>query len=279
MSKGVRKLLGMSIALVALFGMLLISSEAMAYANSVTYSGQGLIADGFGGYDLVTELCDGNTNGILENGADAEGPYLLFVLTATGAKNADITFNATAGNAGTYAMTKFGNGTFKYVSPWLSPSTLPGNVTATYDGKVKNAQLVISHGCRPFEEGGAWCSPGFWGRAQQGAWNLVAPITQTSLFNSTVYDSFYGATFVADPTLITVLTTTGGTYKGPGVAGTDPRTDPAQGGVALNAFNATGAYLTDLIPGYAYDPGLLNADEDESDTCPIDHFGTFKDAE
>jgi len=66
---------------------------AFAYSISVTYSGQGLLPDGFGGYDLITEICDGNINGILENGADAEGPYLLWVLTANDKtnKNADIT--------------------------------------------------------------------------------------------------------------------------------------------------------------------------------------------
>ena len=54
---------------------------------------------------------------------------------------------------GTEAMTKFGNGTFKYVSGWYDPSTLPGAVSATYDGNARNVQLVISHGCRPFDEG------------------------------------------------------------------------------------------------------------------------------
>ena len=199
---------------------------------------------------------------------------MLWVLTASGATNASITFDATAGNAGTYPMTQSGNGTFKYISPWLEPKNLPGHVTATYDGKVKNAQLTISHGCRPFTTQNAWCSPGFWASAQAGAWALVSPISQSDPFNSTVYPTFYGATFGSDPSLNTVLTTTSGTYKGAGIAGSDPRTDPNQGGVALNAFNATGAFLTDHIPGYAYDPSLLS--QDDSNTCPIDHFGNFK---
>jgi hypothetical protein len=228
------------------------------YANKVTYSGQGLLADGFGGYDLVTELCG------VANGADVDGPYLLWVLTATGATKADIT-----GPWGTADMTKSGNGTFKYISGWYSPSTLPGNVSATYDGKAKNAQLVISHGCRPFTHG-AWCSPGFWRNATDAAWALTG-YSRTDLFNSTVFPTFYGATFAVNPTLNTVLTTSGGTYKGPGVSGTDPRTaDPN----ALNAFNATGAFLTDHIPGYSYDPASLLSDD--SQTCPIDHFGNFK---
>jgi hypothetical protein len=82
-----------------------------------------------------------------------------------------------------------------------------------------------------------------------------------------------GATFAADPTLQTFLGNPP-TYSGAPVAGTDPRTDPQQGGVALNAFNATGAYVTDHIPNYSYDPARLNGDE--SDTCPIDHFGNYK---
>ena len=36
----------------------------LGYANVVYYSGQGVIADGFGGYDLKTELCG------VENGAE-----------------------------------------------------------------------------------------------------------------------------------------------------------------------------------------------------------------
>jgi hypothetical protein len=240
-------------------GVLLVGS-ASAYANPVMYRGQGLLADGFGGYDLVTEICG------VANGADADGPYLLWVLTATGAAKADIT-----GAWGTAEMTKTGNGTFKYVSGWYDPAALPGSVSATYDGKAKNAQLVVSHGCRPFTHG-AWCSPGFWSQSTDAAWALTG-YSRTDLFNTTVYDGLYGATFGVDPTLNTVLTTSGGTYKGPGVAGTDARTQSPN--PALNAFNATGAFLTDHIPGYIFDPAsvVLN---NESNTCPIDHFGNFK---
>jgi hypothetical protein len=261
-------------AVAALMGVALLtisSGVAVAYANSVTYKGQGLIADGFGGYDLQTEICavvDANGNIIPDaygNVADTTGPYLLWVLTATGSSNADIT-----GPWGTVPMTKTGNGTFKYVSGWYAPSTLPGNVTATYDGKAKNAQLTISHGCRPYTHGG-WCSPGFWANAEDAAWTLTG-YGRSDLFNSTVYDAFYGATFASDPTLNTVLTASGGTYKGPGVAGTDPRTQPPN--AALNAFNATGAFLTDNIPGYDYDPSIVT--NDDSQTCPIDHHGNFK---
>jgi hypothetical protein len=232
---------------------LLAPGAAWAYANSVSYSGQGLIADGFGAYDLRTELCG------IENGADADGPYLLWVMTATGANNADIT-----GPWGTAPMTKSGNGTFKYISGWYPPSTLPGNVTATYDGKAKNAQLVISHGCRPFAREAAWCSPGFWRNARDGAWALTGH-SKLELFNVTVYDIWYGAMFAADPTLEIVLGDAT-TYSGPPLAGTS--------GYALNAFNATGAFLTDSIPGYTFSFEVMQAGG--SDACPIDSFGNFK---
>jgi len=225
------------------------SLSAYAYSNSVTYGGQGLIADGFGGYDLNTELCG------TANGADVDGPYLLFVLTATGANNANIT-----GPWGTANMTKFGNGTFKYISAWYEPSTLPGNVTATYDGRAKNAQLTISHGCRPFNNG-AWCSPGFWRNAQASAWALIN-VSPGAAFNTTVVPGFYDTAFVADPTLQTVLNNAN-IYSG-----------APSGPLGLNAFNATGAFLTNNIPGFSFDITALS--DDDSNTCPIDHFGHFK---
>lgn len=227
------------------------TGTAFAYANSASFTGQGVIADGFGGYDLKTELCG------TANGAPMDGPYLLWVMTATGAGNANIT-----GPWGTAAMTKFGNGTFKYVSAWYDPGTLIGVVTGTYDGRPKNVQLVISHGCRPFENG-AWCSPGFWRNAGAGAWALTG-YTKGDLFNLTVVADFYDTASPANPTLETVLTTPGANTFG---AAANP--------YGLNAFNATGAFLTDNIPGYSFslDALLLN---DESSTCPIDHFGNFK---
>ena len=242
---------------VALFlALSMVAAPAMAYANSVTFTGQGFIADGFGGYDLRTELCG------IENGADVEGPYLLWVLTATKSKNADIT-----GPWGTTVeMEKMANGTFKYVSAWYDPDDLVAfPVVATYDGKDKNPQLVISHGCRPYTHG-AWCSPGFWRNAEDGAWALIG-VYKTALFNETVFDYFYGETFTANPTLYEVLSAQGGTYKGSPVPGTS--------GYELNAFNATGAFLTNNIPGFQFDYEdlLIN---DDSQTCPIDHFGVWK---
>jgi hypothetical protein len=233
-------------------GVALAGGVAFAYANQVTYSGQGLIGDGFGGYDLRTEICG------IANGADADGPYLLWVLTANKSSAADIT-----GPWGTAEMVKFGNGTFKYVSAWYDPSTLPGNVSATYDGSAKNAQLVISHGCRPFTQG-AWCSPGFWRNALDGAWALTG-YSRTDLFNPNVYDYWYGTTFPIDPTLQAVLGSPQ-IYSGAPVAGTS--------GYPLNAFNATGAFLTDQIPGYAFDYDVMQSGSSEA--CPVDHHGNFK---
>src|SRR5678815_887349 len=96
-------LLATTFTLAALIGSSVLAVGA--YANKVTYSGQGLTADGFGGFDLNREICG------VSNGADIDGPYLLWVLTATGASNADIT-----GPWGTAAMAKFGHGAFKCVS-------------------------------------------------------------------------------------------------------------------------------------------------------------------
>ena len=238
---------------VALFlALSMVAAPAMAYANSVTFTGQGFIADGFGGYDLRTELCG------IENGADVEGPYLLWVLTATKSKNANIT-----GPWGTVEMEKMANGTFKYVSAWYDPDDLVAlPVVATYDGKDKNPQLVISHGCRPFNEG-AWCSPGFWMNAGSSAWALVGK-SDTDLFDGFVYDYWFGNSLPA-VTLRTVLDNPN-TYSGKPVPGTS--------GYALNAFNATGAALTNLIPGYQFDFDVMMAGG--SDACPIDHFGNFK---
>jgi len=242
-------LLAATVALAALIGSAVLA--AGPYANKVTYSGQGLNADGFGGYDLNREICG------LANGADADGPYLLWVLTANKATNAEIT-----GPWGTAPMIKTSNGAFKYISGWYSPSTLPGNVYATYDGSAKNAQLVISHGCRPFTKG-AWCSPGFWKNAEDAAWTLIG-VSKTALFNNTVVPPFYDTASAANPTLIQVLTTPGANTFG---APSDP--------FGLNAFNATGAYLTNNIPGYSFSLAAMQEDN-ESNTCPIDHHGNFK---
>lgn len=225
-------------------------SEAV-YSNVVIYSGQGITA-GETGYQLNTELCG------VENGAEVDGPYLLWVLTATKASNADIT-----GAWGTADMTHKATGAFKYVSSWYDLGSLPGFARASYDGPATNAQLVISHGCPPANHG-AWCSPGFWRNATDAAWALTGH-TRGDLFNSSVYDYWYGGTFAANPTLGDVLADPT-TYSGPA--------NPGTSGYALNAFNATGAMLTSAIPGYQFDfNGMQSASDD---ACPIDHFGNFK---
>lgn len=237
---------------------LLLAASGAGAQTSATYTGQGLNSnpDGFGGYDLNNELCG------VQNGANAEGPYLLWVFTATGAKTATI-----SGPWGLGApMVKSANGTFKYVSGWYDPnSLLPNIVSATSSGgKVKKPQLTVSHGCRPFNPGGAWCSPGFWKKAAPLAWSLTG-YARTSLFNATVYSAWYGASFVADPTLDTVLLNPP-TYSGAPLAGTL--------GYSLNAFNATGAFLSNNIPGYQFDLAVMLAGG--SDACPLDHHGNFK---
>jgi hypothetical protein len=74
--------------------------------------------------------------------------------------------------------------------------------------------------------------------------------------------SFYDTPSGANPTLSTVLNTPGAnTFGGP------------SGPYGLNAFNATGAYLTDALPGYSFSSTDQAAG---SDTCPIDSFGNPK---
>jgi hypothetical protein len=228
------------------------AGAAAAYANGVTYTGQGLTADGYGGYDLNTELCG------VANGADVDGPYLLWVLTANKANHAAITISGV-----TYPMTQAGQGTYKYISGWLDPTTLPGHVYATYDGKATNAQLTISHGCRPYTHG-AWCSPGFWKNADDAAWALTGH-AKTEAFNQTVVPGFYDSAFTADPALYTTLTDI--TYKSGQLT---------SGPYGLTPFNATGAFLTNAIPGYQFDPSFMQTDD--SQTCPIDSHGNFKTA-
>ncbi len=230
------------------------SSAARNFSTTVYYTGQGLNSnpDGFGGYDLNQELCG------VANGADVDGPYLLWVLTATTATSATIT-----GPWGTAPMTQVSNGTFKYISGWYDPNTLlPDVVSATYVApKVTNAQLTISHGCRPYTHGD-WCSPGFWKNATAGAWSLTG-YTPDSLFDATVVPDFYDTAFAADPTLYTTLNDI--TYKSGQLT---------SGPYGLTPFNATGAFLSNSIPGYQFDAGFMQYDD--SQTCPIDHFGNWK---
>jgi hypothetical protein len=103
--------------------------------KSVTYTGQGLTCSG-SDCQLKSVECDANNS-----------PYVLFVLTATGASSATISING--GSAQT--MTKKGNGAFQYKYTGLTScadlSSLISSVYACYTGTSTNPQLVISHGC------------------------------------------------------------------------------------------------------------------------------------
>lgn len=110
---------------------------AMAYFNSVSFNGQGLITQDPGGYSLQNEVC-----GVF-NGADVTGPYLFWTLSAPGARNAEI-----RGPWGSAIMNRGGDGNFTYISGWYGPEDLASNpVKATYDGRPQVATLVVSHGC------------------------------------------------------------------------------------------------------------------------------------
>jgi hypothetical protein len=137
-------------------------------------------------------------------------------------------------------------------------------VTASYVGKAKgNVQLTVSHGCKPFTTEGAWCSPGFWKNAKDPAWALTG-YTKSSLFNDTVVPGFYDTAYGSDPlapTLGTVLTTPGANTFG-----------SASAPYGLNAFNATGAFLTNNLPGYHFDVNLITNEE----ACPVSNGGVLK---
>lgn len=203
----------------------------------------------------------------------------MFVLTANGATSAVLNLPGDNGNGMTVDMIKVG-GTFKYASKYYNRDTLVNYpVTAEYEGTAKgNVQLVVSHGCQPFETVGAWCSPGYWGRAQDAAWALIGVDRATATFGGTVASD---PNFVAtDPTRVnnisthllqTVLTATGGAaatlYKQ-----SDVGTFYEWG---ANPFNLTGAWLTDQIPGFHFNPTLVDDDDNER-ACPIDNHGNFK---
>ncbi len=225
---------------------------ATSQGSSTTYSGQGLTADGLGGYELTEEICS------TVNGAEVDGPYLLWVFTSTRSATATIT-----GPWGSAPMTKKGKGAFHYVSDWYDPGTLIGTVSAAGDRPSANPQLVISHGCAPQVDQGAWCSPGFWRNAQPAAWALTG-YSRDDSFNTTVPPYWFGMTYAADPTLDTVLDDPT-TYSGAPVPGTS--------GFLLNAFNATGAMLTDAIPGYSFSWEVMMSGGD--DACPLDNQGNL----
>lgn len=103
-------------------------------STTITYSGQGLDPDGA----ITTEICG------VENGAEVDGAYVLFILTANRATEASFDGGDEGG-----PMTQSGNGAWKFVyTGETSPADLIGVASATYSGAVRgNPQLVISHGC------------------------------------------------------------------------------------------------------------------------------------
>ena len=127
-----------SASIIALtLALLLAILPAMAYFNSVSFTGQGLAANGSGSDSLQTPIC-----GVF-NGADVTGPYLFWTLSAPGARNAEI-----YGPWGSAVMTRNGHGTFTYISGWYDSQQLAMHpVSASYDGKPGGAALIVSHGC------------------------------------------------------------------------------------------------------------------------------------
>jgi hypothetical protein len=111
----------------------------------------------------------------------------------------------------------------------------------------------------------AWCSPGFWRNASDEAWALTGH-AKTDLFNDTVVPDFYITPSDANPTLIQVLTTPGANTFGAAAAPFN-----------INAFNATGAMLTDALPGYVFDPALipLPGQPDNPADCPVSNGGVI----
>jgi hypothetical protein len=250
---------------------LLLNAAAL---TTITYTGQGFTFDGTT-YILNDERCavgdnanDGGTgqfadwNGEGEPYMTGQG-YLVWVLSLNATPTGGVQLHLPDGPVDMFQV----GGTWKYASEYYSYALLIGlPVTATFDNgglRIRGTvNLVVSHGCQPFTTEGAWCSPGYWRNAQAAAWDLTE-YEKTDLFNATVYPFWYGATFGADPDLITVLNNPA-TYSGSPLAGTS--------GYLLNAFNATGAMLTDAIPGYDFDFDMIG----EEEACPIDNHGRFK---
>ena len=256
---------------------LAISATAVASTPTVSYTGQGFIDNGNGGFILKDDRCGVGTQTPANDGgtgqfANWNGPgqpyetgqgYTVWVLTLNANPTGGVTLHLPSGEVQMYKV----GGTWKYASPYVSrEDALATPVHATFGGAVRNTQLVVSHGCKAFdEEQPAWCSPGFWRNAEPGAWALTGH-ARTDLFNATVVPDFYDTASGANPTLDTVLTTPGanafGSLSGPYNPG-------------LNAFNATGAMLTDALPGYSFD-NTRDVDGKLIENCPIDHFGNPK---
>lgn len=262
-------------------GLMALAPVAWAGTFYVNYTGQGFTNDGSGGFIINDERCglenqtpanDGGTGQFANwdgpgDPYDTGDPYLVWVLTANGAASATLYLPD-----GPVAMINVG-GTWKYASGWYDPPTLfPGNystntpVYASYESNrtIKNVQLTVSHGCAPHRQG-AWCSPGYWKntlRFDPNGWTTIGVDPATAMFNGNMSPNYYANNLSPDQLLTYVLdhpSDFGGTLGTAGPYG-------------LTAFNAVGAYLTDQIPGYFFDPDLVGT----SDSCPLDAHGAFK---
>jgi hypothetical protein len=266
---------------VAVVASLVVAIPALAATFYVNYTGQGFTADGSGGYIINDERCGLEGQAIANDGGtgqfanwdgtgdpyDTGDPYLVWVLTANGATSAKLHLPDK-----TVDMINVG-GTWKFASGWYDPATLsPGNsstntpVYAEYvkNGSVRNVQLTVSHGCAP-HQATAWCSPGFWKNTlnfNPNAWNTIGVDPTTAMFNGNVSPDYYANDLSADQLLTYVLNHPGDYGGALGTAGP----------YDLTAFNAVGAYLTDQIPGYQFDPSLVGSD----DACPVDAHGQLK---
>jgi hypothetical protein len=275
--------------LLIVFMLLAIAVVPAFAAIQVYYTGQGFTSDGTT-WSINSNRCglatanDGGTGQFIGGWPPPSGtgdyqsgdPYMVWVLTLNASPTSGVMLKGGPFGAGV-PMYQVG-GTWKYASLYYSPDVTINVVYAEFDNAsikasvLKNVNLTVSHGCPPRE--GGWCSPGYWLNTLNftpNGWTTIGVDPYNTMFNSSVYDAFYGALLSPDVSLYTVLSTSGGTYKGPGVAGTDPRTQPPYD--PLNPFNAVGAWATDQIPGYQFDPTLVGT----SDSCPIDAHGAFKD--
>ena len=253
-------------ALLAVGAFAVLTGAVVSASGPLYYTGQGFTNDGTT-WSLNSQRCgldgqgvanDGGTGQFASNGFVPGNPYLVWVLTANGASSAKLFLP----DEGFVEMIKVG-GTFKYASKYYSPTQIIGEAFVTWTGGPKKAQLVVSHGCPPRVSEGGWCSPGFWMNATDAAWKLTN-YRREDFFNATVVPNYYNEATMKllpyGPTLDQVLTTPGANTYG-----------KASAPLGMNAFNATGAFLTDRLAG-GFDP----AKDGVEGTCQIDHHGNYK---
>jgi hypothetical protein len=138
--------------------------------TNIYYTGQGTFLNEDGDRVLGEEICG------VENGAEVDGPYLLWILTANGAENATL---FVLGEGEPMARAGGGNSVFKVITDYHDLDDLIDEVYGTYwGGRVRGSvQLVISHGCLGVAYEG--CSQGYWGQRSDAAW---LPIARTQKF-------------------------------------------------------------------------------------------------